>query len=138
MSGRGRRRCAALLALALGGLVGCAPDGPRGGPQGAQQSGAPPVREYRVRGILEGLPAAAGGQLRLRHEAIPELVGPTGEVEGMAAMTMPFPAAEGLDLTGLAAGDPVDVTLRVDWDATPPVVVAAVEPLPPDTALALD
>lgn len=127
-----------LLAVVLGALAACGPEGRRGEPADAQQSGAPPVREYRVHGILEELPTAPGGQLRLRHEAIPDLIGPTGEVDGMAAMTMPFPAAEGLDLAALAAGDRVVVTLRVDWDATLPVVVTALEPLPPGTDLELD
>jgi Cu/Ag efflux protein CusF len=125
-------RPAAILGLALTAAVACGP-----GRDGAA-SGGPAARAYEVRGLLESLPDPVTGELRIRHEAIPELVGPGGEVEGMAAMSMAFPAGEGLDLSGLVAGDQVRFTLRVDWDAARPVTVTAIEPLPPGTELELD
>jgi hypothetical protein len=98
------------------------------------------VRTYRVRGVLDSLPdpASGAGQLRVRHEAIPDLVGVSGEVEGMAAMTMPFPVAEEVDLAGFAVGDVVRFDLTVDWEASRPVAVTAIEKLPAGTELALD
>ena len=103
-------------------------------------AGAAGVHSYLVRGVIRSLPdpETGAGRLLIRHEAIPELVGAGGEVEGMAAMTMPFPVADGLDLTGLAVGDVVGFELRVDWEAARAVAVTANEKLPADTELTLD
>ena len=83
----------------------------------------------------------AAGALTGRDHALIALF-PRGnvlvEVEGMAAMTMPFPVDSAVNLTGFAAGDPVRFELRVDWEAARPVVVTAMEKLPADTELALD
>lgn len=124
------------LAIALAALGACGP----GGGQDADPAREASARTYRVRGVLESLPdpATGGGELRIRHEAIPDLVGASGEIEGMAAMTMPFPLAEEVDLAGFAAGDPVRIDLTVDWQAARPVAVTAIEKLPAGTELALD
>lgn len=150
-NGSGPRRRAALsavrrrltgLVIALvtcAGLAACgAPDGQPADSGGA--GGAGGARTYQVRGLIQSLPdpASGAGELRIRHEAIPDLVGASGEVEGMAAMTMPFPVAAEVDLGGLAAGDPVLFELRVEWDAARPVAVTAIEKLPAATELALD
>ncbi|MFQ5350899.1 MAG: hypothetical protein ACE5EG_10690, partial [Thermoanaerobaculia bacterium] len=70
-------------------LVACG----SGEPQTAQGSAGDGARTYRVSGVLQSSPdpVTGAGQLRIRHEAIPDLVGASGEIEGMAAMTMPFP-----------------------------------------------
>ncbi len=122
------------LAGALLALFACG----SGGEQATGDESDP--RSYRVRGIVRSLPApeTGAGDLRIQHEAIPDLVGPSGEIEGMAAMTMPFPLADDLDLTGLAAGDAVEFDLRVDWEASRPVLVTAIEKLREGTELALD
>ena len=93
-----------------------------------------------MRGVLQSLPdpATGAGELRIRHEAIPDLVGMSGEIEGMAAMTMPFPVAAEVDLAGFATGDLVRFDLRIDWEAARPVAVTAIEKLPAGTELALD
>ncbi len=132
-AGRGRL---AGLALTLAALAACGP----GGGQAAKPEDTASARTYRVRGVLQSLPdpATGGGQLTIRHEAIPDLIGASGEVEGMTAMTMPFPVADEVDLTGFAAGDPVRIDLRVDWEAARPVAVTAIEKLPVGTELALD
>ena len=98
------------------------------------------ARTYRVRGILQSLPdpQTGAGRLRIRHEAIPDLIGQSGEVEGMAAMTMPFPVADEVDLAGFAVGDVVRFELLVDWQAARPVAVTAIEKLAPETELIFD
>ena len=123
-----------LVACAL--LVGCGRDERTAG----DGAGAEPARTYQVRGVLKSLPdpETGAGRLRIRHEAIPDLVGASGEVEGMAAMTMPFPVDAEVDLGGYAVGDVVSFELRVDWEADRPVAVTAMERLPADTELTLD
>jgi|GEM_PF-1351188 len=59
--------------------------------------------------------------LTLHHEHIPDFVAPmTGELHinsngatGMRAMQMPFPPAEGVDISGLRVGDKLEVDLGV-------------------------
>ena len=128
-----RAAAAAVLSAALAAAAACGPAPPERAP-------APSARTYQVRGLLEVLPdpTTGAGQLRIRHEAIPELVGASGEVEGMPAMSMPFPVAGDLDLVGLAVGDRVRFELTVDWQAGRPVTVTAIDRLPPDTELKLD
>ena len=103
------------------------------GPGTDNDHGAGEARTYLVRGAVRG----TEGELTLQHEAIPDFVGPGGEVEPMHAMTMSFPVAPEVDLASLAPGDPVRIRLRVEWAATPPALVTAVEPLPEGTALEL-
>ena len=123
--------CATILAM----LVACGPSDPP-----ADEGSVAGARVYQVRGVIQSLPdpATGVGQLRIRHEAIPDFVGAGGEVEGMASMTMPFPVAAEADLTGFAAGDLVRFDLRIEWEAARPVAVTAIERLPTDTELALD
>ena len=117
-------------------LVACGSDESPAG-DGSDAAGA---RTYQVRGVLKSLPdpETGAGRLLIRHEAIPDLIGASGEVEGMTAMTMPFPAADEVDLAGFEVGDIVRFELRVDWEAARPVAVTAMERLPADTELTLD
>ena len=92
---------------------------------------------YQVRGVVAALPAAAGGDLTLRHEALPDFVDRGGERVGMDAMTMPFPLAAEVALAGIAVGDPVECTLRVDWEAERPAELIVVRELPAGTRLAI-
>ena len=114
------------VALALA-ITACS-----GGHEGAGDAPAevPPVALYSVRGEVADLPAADRPQtwIAIRHEAIPDFVGITGEPDPMGAMTMRFPVAEGVDLGGLAVGDPLAFELEVDWGADEPAVVVAIEP----------
>ena len=116
-------------------LLACGPDEPP-----ARGAGAAGVHSYLVRGVIRSLPdpETGAGRLLIRHEAIPELVGAGGEVEGMAAMTMPFPVDDEVDLAGFEVGDVVRFELQVGWEAARPVAVTAMEKLPADTELALD
>jgi len=93
---------------------------------------------YTVRGVVAALPADGRGDLTLRHEALPDFADRGGERVGMDAMTMPFPLAAEVALAGIAVGDPVECTLRVDWEAERPVELIAVRELPAGTRLALE
>ena len=95
----------------------------------------PPLAVYSVRGEVVDLPAPERPQtwIAIRHEAIPDFVGITGEPDPMSAMTMRFPVAEGVDIGGLAVGDPLAFELQVDWGADDPAVVLAIEPSDADT-----
>jgi hypothetical protein len=73
----------------------------------------------------------------VQHEAIPEFIGPGGDPEPMHPMTMSFPVADGIELRALEPGAPIELVLRVDWQADPPALVTGVRPLPDDTDLEL-
>lgn len=126
---RRRFRRSALLAAVVVLCAACDRDGETGVPTAE-------ARTYTVRGAVRG----TEGELTLQHEAIPDFVGPGGEVEPMHAMTMSFPVGPAVDLEGLSLlgpGAPVEFDLHVDWSASPPVRVVAVRPLPTDTELQL-
>jgi hypothetical protein len=112
--------CAALLLAA-----GC---GGAGGKRG---------RDYTLRAQVAQAPDPANpaAGLYLYHEAIDDWVSRDGKVEGMDPMTMPFPVAPGVSLTGLAAGDKVEVTLHADWSADTAIRITSLRELPADTRL---
>jgi len=119
----------AALALAAGCARQAAP------PSGASAADA----AYTVRAEIVRLPAAPGGELYLRHEAIPDFRDSKGEAVGMGSMTMPFGAPAELDLAGFAAGDRVEATFEVRWKADRmPLRVTRLAKLPAGTALAFD
>lgn len=95
---------------------------------------------YTVRGQVKQLPDPRnpGTGLYLAHEAIDTWVGRGGEVEGMDAMTMPFPVGEDVPLEGLQPGDFVEIDLHVDWEADLPVEITSLRELPPGTRLVFD
>jgi hypothetical protein len=94
----------------------------------------PAGHTYTVRARVAQLPYQGSG-LYLEHEAIDDFRGRSGKVEGMHAMTMPFPLAEGLSLEGIKPDDIVEIQLHVDWEADLPVQITAIRELPPDTRL---
>ena len=122
---------AALLAF----LAGCA--GGEGPSEGGAATTATTARTYTLRGVVLELPAAADGSLTLRHEALPEFVDHMGNQVGMDSMAMPFPLARDVALEGVAEGDPIAITLVVDWEAEQPILVTNVRELPPSTELEL-
>ena len=95
----------------------------------------PPVEVYSVRGEVASLPASGRPTLGIRHEAIPEFVGITGEVEPMAPMTMQFAVVDGVDLAAIAIGSKIAFELEVDWSADERARVIALTALPPETEL---
>lgn len=113
--------------------TGCSDDQPQA-PAETEISTA----SYQVRGEIMSLPSAdkSLSSLNIRHEAIPDFVDGQGKTVGMDAMRMPFPPAEGLNLSEFSVGDKVLVTFEVTWggqhngwEAT------ALSPLPADTEL---
>jgi len=101
------------------------------------------VDTYTVRGIVVSLPDQQNpaSDLMVHHEAIPEFRGQNG-TRGMNEMTMPFPVGEGLDLSGVQAGQKVRLTFTVDYDEKGQRLLTyratAVEPLPEGTELDLE
>lgn len=95
------------------------------------------ARDYTLNGIVRQLPDPRdpATSFYLEHEAIDTFVDRDGKVSGMDSMTMPFDLATGISLHDIAVGDPVAVTLHVDWSADRPVEVTRVVELPPDTKL---
>ena len=69
------------------------------------------------------------------HEPIDDFLAPDGKV-GMNSMSMPFPLAKGVSMSGIAPGDVVEVRLAV-WTAKGDLgyEARAVKKLPPETAL---
>jgi Cu/Ag efflux protein CusF len=90
-----------------------------------------------VRGEVRSLPQPdnPASAFQLRHEAIPDFVDIEGEEVGMESMTMPFPVAVERLPEGLAVGDAVEMTFRLDWEATPAIEVTEVKKLPAETVL---
>jgi Cu/Ag efflux protein CusF len=94
-----------------------------------------PLQTYTVRGEVAVLPGPdrPPGRITIRHEAIPEFVGPSGEVVGMEAMTMHFQLAEGVSTADLAPGDPILFTFEVDWASGSLPMVVRLEALPEES-----
>ena len=93
---------------------------------------------YRVRGEIARLPSASGGEIWIRHEAIPEFRDREGKVAGMMSMSMPFGVAPDATTAELAAGDRVEFRLELRWKESSPAVVGDFRPLPPGTRLDFD
>ena len=60
------------------------------------------------------------------------------EVVGMDSMTMPFPLADPALAAGLAAGDRIEMEFEVRWNGDDPLLITALEKLPPETRLAFE
>ena len=72
------------------------------------------VYSFTVRGVVQALPGAgrAPNELLVKHEPIPDYRDSSGEVVGMAAMTMPFYLGEGVAVNDLKVNDPVELTVE--------------------------
>ena len=116
------------VAATLAALAAACQKGPAGAPAAAA------VHRYVVRGELARLPARAGDEVMVRHEAIPDFRDRDGAVVGMDAMVMGFQVTPELPLAGLRVGDKVRLAFAVDW-ARPSLTVERIERLPPDTEL---
>lgn len=91
------RAIAAIVALVLAGACG-------GGPKSAAVAPVTPDGTYEIRGTIVAVDAPRR-LVEINHEAIPGF---------MPAMTMPYEVADAGLLQGLAPGDRVRGTLRVD------------------------
>jgi hypothetical protein len=112
-------------------LSGCGPSAPEAPVAPART----PDATYITRGTVVQLPRVGDPrtQFKVKHEAIDNFADRTGKVVGMNAMIMEFPPARGVSLTGLALGDPVEVTFSVWWNETPPWLATKITKLPPGT-----
>ena len=97
-----------------------------------------------VRGLVVSLPQPGNpaSELRIRHEHIPTFRNKDGEigvnargVPGMAAMEMPFPVADGLDISGMSVGDTIAFDFTVRWGVGPSWFITRYEVLDPGTEL---
>ncbi len=100
---------------------------------------AAPDQAYTVLGRIYNIPT--GGpteEFQIAHETIEDFVDINGNVVGMNAMIMPFPAVTAdVPLASIAEGDKVEFTFEVDWDGDPRWVVTALTILPPDAEVDL-
>lgn len=120
----------ALMVLTSASLLACS-----GEPRPAPDASGDSVQRYVVEGILTQLPSAPGRELMIRHEAIPEFVGASGDTVGMNAMTMGFPVSDESLLKGFSAGDSILFTFEVRWGGERPLRLTAIEELPPGSVL---
>jgi hypothetical protein len=122
-------------------------------PGSASSNRAAPAGDVRedvytgIRGVVTMLPVEGNpaSELKIQHEQIPTFLNKDGEigvnmrgVPGMASMNMPFPVAEGLDISSLAIGDKVMFDFTVYWgrpDAGPAWEITRFEKLDPATEL---
>lgn len=97
-----------------------------------------------VRGVVVALPAPGDKdpQARIHHEHIPHFRTKEGTVfvtadgvPGMKSMVMPFPIADGLDVSGLAVGDKIVFDFTVHWGGERPWEMTRFEKLDPETEI---
>lgn len=125
-------------ALAVLWLAACQPSAdPPAGTSAAPAAAAQAAREYLVKGLVNSV-AADGREIQIHHEPVPEFVGIDGQPEPMDVMTMPFPVSDKALVAGLAPGDRVSFTFRVDWEGQRPLDVIRIEKLPPETRLSFE
>lgn len=119
---------AALLIGPTLAMSACKPDSPT--PGSASSNSAAPAGAVRedvytgVRGMVTMLPVAGNPatEFKIQHEQIPTFLNKDGVigvnmrgVPGMPSMEMPFPVAEGLDISDLSVGDKVSFDFTVYW-----------------------
>ncbi len=100
---------------------------------------------YTVRGKVVTIPSAERpiDDLQIRHEAIPDYKDRMGDVvvnskgvQGMMAMTMGFPLADGVSLGDITPGDIVEFTFVTTWgEDYPTYEVTTITKLPAETEL---
>ena len=125
---------AGIAALAMISLASCGRATPADPPHSSRGE---PDAVYTVRGRVEQVPAPEKplAEFFVKHEPIDDFKNPDGTL-GMDTMSMPFPLAKGVTLTGIAPGDLVEIDMAV-W--TKPgsrgFEARRVTRLPPDTQL---
>jgi len=89
------------------------------------------AREYTVRGtVVQVMDPRVGHEIMIAHDAIPGFLDAEGETTLMPPMTMPFTVARDVNLAGLTRGTPVEFTLQVDWNGSPPMQITAIKVIP--------
>lgn len=144
MGGRTCRLVAAIVCAAVALLGACGDSTPSGPAHDDLRGYAVPARtpdaEYTVRGRVRTVPVPGNPltQLSIEHEAIPAFTNKDGKVVGMGRMTMHFPPARGLDVSGLKPGEAVEVSFKVWWGEVPSYLLTAFTRLPADARLDVD
>ncbi len=118
-------RAIASFALALG-LVACGGGEGEADKQGTDKGTPPGPMTYDVRGYVQ---PDMQGMFAIEHEAIDTFVDSSGAVVGMGAMSMSFPLAEGVDISGFRGGDAVRFTFDVRYEPITDFVLTSIEPL---------
>jgi Cu/Ag efflux protein CusF len=72
-----------------------------------------------VQGRIVTLPEEGSREILIKHEPIPDFVDQNGVTVGMHAMTMMFPLAPGLDISGFKPGDRIEFEYEVRWKSKP-------------------
>lgn len=131
----------ATAALAALFAAACQPAGPPGkkseAPAQTTAESLSRARDYQVKGQIRSI-SADRREVQIHHEAVPGFIGIAGMPEPMDSMTMPFPVADPALLEGLAAGDRIEFTFRVEWDGKLPLSVVEIAKLPADARLAFE
>ena len=91
----------------------------------------PPDQTYTLNGHIVALPTD-DRPMQINHEAIPDFKNAAGEEVGMGAMTMPFPLADGVDISDLQVGDPVEFTFEVRWSSDEKYHITSISKRPDD------
>ena len=104
---------------------------------------AAPVASYTTQGrvAMKKTPDSPASEFQIFHESIPNFVNGQGEVIGMNAHQMSFPAvAEDIDVDALQIGQPVRFTFEVTYPdpSRPDWIITELEPLPAETTFAFE
>ena len=91
---------------------------------------------YHLRAIVKALPlpGQSPASISLKTQPIANWVGFNGHVTPMMAMTMPYQLAPGVSLSGIAFGDKVAFTYKVNWTRDR-MVITRIQKLPAGTIL---
>ncbi len=91
---------------------------------------------YHLRGIIKALPAAGElpASVSIKVPPIAHWVGMSGKIEPMMTMTMSYQLASGVTLHGIATGDKVAFTYKVNWNADR-MVITRIKKLPAKTII---
>ncbi|MEL7473117.1 MAG: copper-binding protein [Planctomycetota bacterium] len=127
-------RFGAVVLAALGALQGCG--------EGASAPETQAERRvdaiYETRGVVTSLPDPANpiAEFRIQHEPIHDFLDKDGNMVGMNAMDMSFPAlAPGVSIDGIGVGDKVVFAFDVAWDGDPRWSVTRIDKIDADTVL---
>ncbi|MGP1310133.1 MAG: copper-binding protein [Phycisphaerales bacterium] len=130
--------------VALVGVSAVAVPGCGGHEEAAEAEPTGLIADYTVRGQVASLPEAGkpASSFRVHHEPIPEWKKNYNQPPvGMNAMTMEFPPASPEVIEGIAVGDVVSLTFRVEYDEEGMLkgwTTTRVEKLPADTELVFE
>ena len=115
-------------------MGGCASKHSRKIQSSATQSGI--TYTYHLRGIVKALPVPGESpeSVSIKVPPIAHWVGMSGKIEPMMAMTMPYQLATGVTLHGIATGDKIAFTYKVNW-IIDRMVITRIKELPAEAVI---